>query len=163
MIWEVINQFGKTALAHFIDLNAEESPMSLPYTTTIKECEYAEKRLQYLRDQCNKHYVDIHAPKDLDNMQEIFERFAMQKEKAESTIREVIQDDIRQTEQYCLDQNEKVKKTFEIYEQLKNSRAVFEMAVDMIPNLDKHVLGQKDIEGGRKNDGDDREALIDAH
>ena len=72
MIWEVINQFGITALAHFIDLNNEESPMSLPYTTALKDCEYAEKRLNYLKDQCNKHYVDIHAPKNLDGMQGIF-------------------------------------------------------------------------------------------
>jgi hypothetical protein len=50
MIWEVINEFGKTALAHFIDLNVDESPMSLPYTSAIKDCEYAEKRLGYLKD-----------------------------------------------------------------------------------------------------------------
>jgi hypothetical protein len=50
MIWEVINQFAKDGKAHFLDLNEEESPMNLPYTNAIKECEYAEKRLNYLRD-----------------------------------------------------------------------------------------------------------------
>ena len=86
----------------------------------------------------------------------------MQKEKAESTIREVIQEDIRQTEQYCLEQNEKVKKTFEIYEQLKQSQAVFEMASEMIPQLGRELVGGGDLEGGNRG-GDDREALIEQH
>jgi len=31
--WGVMNEFGDIGLAHFIDLNREESPYSLPYTT----------------------------------------------------------------------------------------------------------------------------------
>lgn len=34
--WNVMNEFGDLGLAHFIDLNKEESPYSLPYTTQIK-------------------------------------------------------------------------------------------------------------------------------
>ena len=30
--WNVMNEFGDVALAHFIDLNKEESPNDLPYT-----------------------------------------------------------------------------------------------------------------------------------
>jgi hypothetical protein len=133
MIWEVVNEFGKQGLAHFLDLNADESPMSLPYTNAIKECEYAEKRLNYLRDQCAKHRVDVKAPATVAGMQEVFERYARGREKAESMIREVIQDEIRSAEKHCQEQNEKVKKTQDTYEQLKQSRAVFEMAAETIP------------------------------
>jgi hypothetical protein len=34
--WNVMNEFGDVGLAHFIDLNKEESPYTLPYTTQIK-------------------------------------------------------------------------------------------------------------------------------
>ena len=119
MIWEVINEFGKRGLAHFLDLNAEESPMNLPYTNAIKECEYAEKRLNYLRDQCVKHRVEVKAPATVDGMQEVFERYARGREKAESMIREHIQDEIRSAEKHCQEQNDKVKKTQDTYEQLK--------------------------------------------
>ena len=116
MVWEVINEFGKKGYAHFLDLNAEESPMSLPYTSAIKECEYAEKRLNYLRDQCIKHRVEVKAPTTVSDMQAVFERFARGREKAESMIREVIQDEIRSAEKHCIEQNEKVKKTQDTYE-----------------------------------------------
>lgn len=119
MVWEVINEFGKIGYAHFLDLNVDESPMSLPYTSAIKECEYAEKRLNYLRDQCVKHRVEIKPPSSVTEMQSVFERFARGREKAESMIREVIQDEIKSAEKHCQEQNEKVKKTQDTYEQLK--------------------------------------------
>ena len=30
--WNVMNEFGDVGLAHFIDLNKDEQPGSLPYT-----------------------------------------------------------------------------------------------------------------------------------
>ena len=144
MVWEVNNEFGKVGLAHFLDLNAEESPMNLPYTSAIKECEYAEKRLNYLRDQCTKHRVEVKAPTSVDEMQIVFERYARGREKAESMIREVIQDEIRSAEKHCIEQNEKVKKTQDTYEQLKQSRAVFRMADEMMPQLGRDVLPAQD-------------------
>ena len=34
--WNVMNEFGDLGLAHFIDLNKDESPYNLPYTNQIK-------------------------------------------------------------------------------------------------------------------------------
>jgi hypothetical protein len=48
--WNVMNEFGDTGLAHFIDLNKEESPYSLPYTNQVKQCEETERKLQFLLD-----------------------------------------------------------------------------------------------------------------
>ena len=155
MIWEVINEFGKKGLAHFLDLNAEESPMNLPYTGAIKECEYAEKRLNYLRDQCIKHRVEVKAPATVAGMQDVFERYARGREKAESMIREVIQDEIRSAEKHCQEQNEKVKKTQDTYEQLKQSQAVFTMAHREMPDLGREVLG------GGPGDAGEGQALLE--
>lgn len=44
----VMNEFGDIGLAHFIDLNTEESPYNLPYTAQIKACENTERLLAYL-------------------------------------------------------------------------------------------------------------------
>lgn len=52
--WNVMNEFGDVGLAHFIDLNKDESPFTLPYTTQIKQCEESERKLNYLLDQCKK-------------------------------------------------------------------------------------------------------------
>jgi V-type H+-transporting ATPase subunit a len=52
--WNVMNDFGDLAKAHFIDLNNEESPYNLPYTAQIKQCEDTERKLKYLLDQCKR-------------------------------------------------------------------------------------------------------------
>jgi hypothetical protein len=43
--WDVMNKFGDIGLAHFIDLNKEESPYNLPYIGQIKSCEETERKL----------------------------------------------------------------------------------------------------------------------
>lgn len=60
--WKIVNDIGDMGKTHFIDINNEESPYNLPYTQQIKNCEDSEKKLQYLMDQCNKHYVKIKKP-----------------------------------------------------------------------------------------------------
>jgi hypothetical protein len=29
--WKIMNDFGELGLSHFLDLNADESPLTLPY------------------------------------------------------------------------------------------------------------------------------------
>ena len=45
IIWEAVNEFGNLSKLHFLDLNVEESPYTLPYTTAIKDCEASEKNI----------------------------------------------------------------------------------------------------------------------
>ena len=44
--WDVMNQIGNLNLAHFVNLNKEEQPFSLPYANQIKRCEETERRLK---------------------------------------------------------------------------------------------------------------------
>jgi len=43
--WEIMNDFGENGLSHFIDLNKDEQPYSLPYTPQVKACEESERKL----------------------------------------------------------------------------------------------------------------------
>lgn len=43
--WEIMNDFGEHSLSHFIDLNKDEQPYSLPYTAQVKSCEESERKL----------------------------------------------------------------------------------------------------------------------
>lgn len=45
-----------------MDLNNNESPYNLPFTSSIKQCETSEKSVAYLINQCEKHYQDIKRP-----------------------------------------------------------------------------------------------------
>jgi len=54
--WEATDEFGNLGHCHFIDLNNNESPYNLPFTSSIKQCEQSEKSIQYLINQCEKHY-----------------------------------------------------------------------------------------------------------
>ena len=64
--WNIMNDFGDIGLAQFIDLNREEVPYNLPYTTVIKSCEEAERKLNSLLDQCNRFSVPVTPPKDIE-------------------------------------------------------------------------------------------------
>jgi len=63
--WNVMNEFGKIGNAMFLDLNVDESPYNLPYTTQVKQCEESERKLQFLLDQCKRHYVTVTPPKNV--------------------------------------------------------------------------------------------------
>jgi hypothetical protein len=58
----ILNKLGDIGQSHFIDLNSDASPLTLPYTTDIKLIEDTERKLQALLDMCKKYYVDVNAP-----------------------------------------------------------------------------------------------------
>lgn len=66
----VMNEFGDIGLAHFIDLNTEESPYNLPYTQQIKQCEDTERKLAYLLRECEKNFVQVTPPENIDTFLE---------------------------------------------------------------------------------------------
>lgn len=55
----VMDRLGELGRCHFIDLNEGEMPQSLDFTKQIKSIEESDKKLQYLLDQCKKHYFEV--------------------------------------------------------------------------------------------------------
>ena len=78
-----MNEFGDVGKAHFIDLNKEESPYNLPYTSQIKTCEEAERKLAFLLDQCKKNFISVSPPENI-------EGFLLQLKKIKDTKRKAL-------------------------------------------------------------------------
>ena len=103
--WNVMNEFGDINLAHFIDLNKEESPYNLPYTKQIKQCEDTERKLTYLLNQCKAHRVDVDPPTDIEGFLEQLNKIKDKKRKAINLLLEEIQNDVHKQEEFVQDQN----------------------------------------------------------
>ena len=61
-----MNELGDLGMAHFIDLNAEESAYSLPYTPRLKEIEESERKLNYLLAESKKYFLPLVPPTNID-------------------------------------------------------------------------------------------------
>ena len=93
--WNVLNNFGDFGDAQFLDLNKEESPYDLPYTTQIKQCEALEPKLDMLISQCKKFYLRVRPPKDVDEFIEHIKRFKEKRQKAINLLLDEVQAIIR--------------------------------------------------------------------
>ena len=98
--WNVMNEFGDVGKAHFIDLNKDESPYNLPYTSKIKSCEETERKLAYLLDQCKKNYISVTPPENIEGFLFQLKRIKDNKRKAINLLLEEIQRDIAQQEAF---------------------------------------------------------------
>ena len=96
----VMNEFGDVGLAHFIDLNQDESPYNLPYTPRIKSCEDTERKLAYLLRECEKHFVPVTPPENIDTFLEQLKIISDSKRKAVNLLFEEIQKDIGKQEAF---------------------------------------------------------------
>lgn len=105
----VMNDIGDIGLAHFIDLNADESPYSLPYTAQIKACENSERLLQYLQAECKKHSIKITPPKNIDNFLYQLKIISDSKKKALNLLFEEIQKEIAKQEAFIQTQSSQLK------------------------------------------------------
>jgi len=90
----VMNEFGDIGFAHFVDLNAEESPYNLPYTAVIKQCEDTERKLAYLLRECERHFVRVTPPENIDTFLQQLKIISDNKRKAVNLLFEEIQKDI---------------------------------------------------------------------
>jgi hypothetical protein len=50
--WQVLETLGEMGLAHFINMNKDETPFKLPYSTRIGQCDDVERKLIYMIRQC---------------------------------------------------------------------------------------------------------------
>lgn len=90
----VMNEFGDIGFAHFVDLNAEESPYNLPYTAVIKQCEDTERKLAYLLRECERNHVRVTPPENIDTFLQQLKIISDNKRKAVNLLFEEIQKDI---------------------------------------------------------------------
>ena len=94
--WNVMNEFGDVGHAQFIELNRDEAPHSLPFTKQVKSCEESERKLQYLLDQCKRHFVTVTPPENIKGFLHQLTKIKENKRKAIHLLLEEIQKDINQ-------------------------------------------------------------------
>ena len=46
--WKSIRQLGDTKLAHFLDINKDQQPFALPYSSLIKRNEHLLRRIEMI-------------------------------------------------------------------------------------------------------------------
>ena len=98
--WNILNNIGDIGKTHFIDINLEESPYNLPYTQQIKNCEESEKKLNYISDQCAKHYVKVKKPTSVKRWKDNITKIKQSKKKSIQLLLEEIQNDIKEHEKF---------------------------------------------------------------
>ena len=98
--WNILNNIGDIGKTHFIDINLEESPYNLPYTQQIKNCEESEKKLNYIFDQCAKHYVKGKKPTSVKRSKDNITKIKQSKKKSIQLLLEEIQNDIKEHEKF---------------------------------------------------------------
>ena len=103
--WDLMNEFGNAGISHFIDLNKDEQPYQLPYTSQIKSCEDSERKLQYLLDQCKKYFIETKPPEDTEAFMAQVDRIKDNKQKALNLLLEEIQKDINEQAGFVENQN----------------------------------------------------------
>ena len=118
--WNVVNKFGDMGQAQFIDLNKDETPYNLPYTAQVKACEEAERKLAYLREQCNQNLIKINPPKDIKTFMHQLKLIKDNKRKAMNMLVDDIQKDIKQQEQFTKQQNLHLSEAQDVYFMLKD-------------------------------------------
>mmetsp|Transcript_35448 Transcript_35448/g.47910 ORF Transcript_35448/g.47910 Transcript_35448/m.47910 type:complete len:118 (-) Transcript_35448:1331-1684(-) len=69
--WSVANILGSMSAAHFIDLNKNEQPFDLPYTSRIKMCDDAERKLNFLIQECKDNRIRVNKPVSGENFEEL--------------------------------------------------------------------------------------------
>lgn len=87
-------ELGDLGLAHFIDLNADASSYSLPYTSRIKLIEESERKLNYLHAQCKSYFLNLSAPQNIDGFLTQLRGISQNKRKAMNLLLEEIAKDI---------------------------------------------------------------------
>ena len=69
--WEIVNVLGQRQMSHMLNLNAEEQVFNLPYISWIKRCEDSERRIRFLKSQCNLHKIDLVRVKSIESLENL--------------------------------------------------------------------------------------------
>ena len=91
---KVLNRFGSLGKVQFLDLNAETSPLLLPYTNMIRNIEESERKLIYLIEQYEKYNVKLSQPGNIERFDELLDQMSQTKQKTIEMLNDEIQNDI---------------------------------------------------------------------
>jgi len=105
----------------------------------VKACEEAERKLAYLHDQCNKHYVTVTKPENTEGFVTQLNRIKDNKRKAIHLLLEEIQKDINQQEKFIAEQNVRLSESEMTLRSNKDCHMVLSVAKKMIPQLNSQV------------------------
>lgn len=164
--WEIMNDFGENSLSHFIDLNKDEQPYTLPYTPQVKACEESERKLQYLLDQCKKNNIKVTPPKSTEEFMNQLRRYKDNKKKAYNLLLDDMQKDIAQQESFIQDQNLQLKEAENSLSNLMDCQSVLKVASNMIPQLTgqfKQDKGDGNTGSINQTDMENRGLIIEQH
>ena len=101
--WDIMNELGRLDCLHFIDLNHREQPHHLSYTLQVKRIEEAERRIEYLQEQCRLNGVISRSPKDVNHFITNMDKVIQIKRKAPQMIFEEIEADTKDKEKFLQD------------------------------------------------------------
>ena len=78
---------------------------ALPYFKQVKQCEDAERRLNYLQNECRKHYVTVSPPDNEEIFASKMQEMGEKRQKAVIFLLEEIQKDIEKQDKFIQEQN----------------------------------------------------------
>lgn len=82
------------------------SPLLLPYTQKIRECEESERSLAYLMEMCGRYNVSLTVPANTQNFSNLLQELSGRKNKNINLLQEDIQAEIAQQEKFVRQQIE---------------------------------------------------------
>jgi hypothetical protein len=105
---------GEIGYSQFLDLNKEEAVHTLPYFRQVKQCEEAERRLNYLLSECRRHFVTVTPPENTEGFEAQLQKIRETKDKAIHLLLEEIQKEIEKQEKFIMEQNLRLKETEDV-------------------------------------------------
>ena len=145
--WDVMNEFGEDGSVQFLDLNRDEQPFNLPYTTQVKQCEESQRKRAYLEQSCAKNYVKVIPPKVIDQYLSAIQQYKEKENKAQQLLIEGINKEISDQEKFVKDQNAKLKVASDEYLELQDELESLNVAKEMIPEIQgRYAENRGDIE-----------------
>ena len=151
--WDVMNTFGEDGSVQFLDLNRDEQPYSLPYTTQVKQCEESERKLAFLENACSQNYVKVTPPKDISQYLNAIQQYKEKENKAQQLLMEGIYKEITDQEKFVQDQNAKLKAASDEFQKLQDELESLNVAKEMIPEIQgRYAENRGDIEGNNQEE-----------
>lgn len=136
--WDIMNTLGRMNAMHFIDLNYDEQPFNLTFANWVKRCDDTLRKIDFIKQECNRLHVDLKKPKDPKTFLDNLEAMHRSRKKSSSLYFEEIEQEIKNKEGFVSQQIEVLKKMHEDLNHLIEYKTVLSKAASVI--------------GGRKNE-----------
>lgn len=122
--WDIMDRLGLIDSMHFIDLNKNEQVFTLRFAPLVKRCEDADKRVQFLISECKRYNIPLKKPESIEELNHTINKVRSQKNIAPSLFFEEVEEKLKKTEQFVLEQTKKGKDMHDAFNQLLEYRTV---------------------------------------